>query len=237
MLSWRSPRSLFPMLIPFPLTLQYKHASTMPRGCFSDVPLNALNQRTVHANGATSLHLSSLPRTTRYYRLRGRPNRRENAIKQQYLSPREEKALVRFLLHLSNSNFPVPVKLLRPLARVIRRQRSSLPQSTASEDDIPLPGKNWPQGFYKRHPELRARRRKPIAWSRHDINIRAKVEEWFTLIGRELDQSMILPKNVYNTDETGVMLNDPKSLKVLVGTDDLRTYRGAGVSANFDHCD
>ena len=38
-----------------------------------------------------------------------------------------------------------------------------------------------------------------------------------------------MPENVYNMDETGVMLSMLSSLKVLVGRDDLRTYRGAGV--------
>ena len=36
-------------------------------------------------------------------------------------------------------------------------------------------------------------------------------------------------ENVYNMDETDVMLSMLGSLKVLVGRDDLRTCRGAGV--------
>jgi hypothetical protein len=38
----------------------------------------------------------------------------------------------------------------------------------------------------------------------------------------------VLPENVYNMDETGVMLSKLGSVKVLVGRDDLRDYRGAG---------
>jgi hypothetical protein len=34
---------------------------------------------------------------------------------------------------------------------------------------------------------------------------------------------------VYNIDETGVMLSILSSLKVLIGRDDLRAYRGVGV--------
>jgi hypothetical protein len=40
---------------------------------------------------------------------------------------------------------------------------------------------------------------------------------------------MVLKENVYNMDETGIMLSALGSLKVLVGRDDLRNYRGAGV--------
>ena len=49
------------------------------------------------------------------------------------------------------------------------------------------------------------------------------------MIGRVLQDLAILPENVYNWDETGVMLSMLGSIKVLVGKDDLRDYRGAGV--------
>jgi hypothetical protein len=39
----------------------------------------------------------------------------------------------------------------------------------------------------------------------------------------------ILPENVYNMDETGVMLCMLGSIKLLVGMDCPRDYRGAGV--------
>ena len=80
-----------------------------------------------------TLHLSVLPRTTKWYRVRGRPTRRENATKQQYLSAREEKTLVKFVLHMSNSNYTVPLKFLRSLAREIRRQRAVTSQALPSK--------------------------------------------------------------------------------------------------------
>jgi hypothetical protein len=39
----------------------------------------------------------------------------------------------------------------------------------------------------------------------------------------------VLPENVYNMDETGVMLSMLGSVKVLVSKNDFRDYRGAGV--------
>jgi hypothetical protein len=44
-----------------------------------------------------------------------------------------------------------------------------------------------------------------------------------------LQDPAVLLENVYNMDETGVMLGMLGSVKVLVGKDDLRGYRGAGV--------
>jgi DDE superfamily endonuclease len=41
---------------------------------------------------------------------------------------------------------------------------------------------------------------------------------------------------VYNIDKTSILLSALSSLKVLVGTDDLRTYRGAGVIITAIEC-
>lgn len=52
---------------------------------------------------------------------------------------------------------------------------------------------------------------------------------WFEVIGAVLQDPAILAENVYNMDETGVMLSMPGSVKALVGKDDMRDYRGARV--------
>jgi len=49
------------------------------------------------------------------------------------------------------------------------------------------------------------------------------------VIGKVLQDPVILPENVYNMDETGVMLSMLGSVKVLVSKNDSRNYRGAGV--------
>jgi hypothetical protein len=53
--------------------------------------------------------------------------------------------------------------------------------------------------------------------------------EWFKVIVKVLQDPAILPENVYNMDETGVMLSMLGYVKVLVGRDDVQRYRGAGV--------
>ena len=128
---------------------------------------------------------------------------REKAEGQQYLTPSEEKALASYLLRMSNNGFPIPVKFLRSLALIIACQRSSSLQAPSANKMIRPPGKNWAQGFYKRHPELKSRRVKPLDWNRHDNNIFDKVTLWFDVIEKELHEPAILPQNVYNMDETG----------------------------------
>jgi len=51
----------------------------------------------------------------------------------------------------------------------------------------------------------------------------------FEVIEKVLKASDILLENVYNMDETGVMLCMLNSVKVLVSKDDQQDYRGAGV--------
>ncbi|KAF1927188.1 DDE-domain-containing protein [Didymella exigua CBS 183.55] len=74
-----------------------------------------------------------------------------------------------------------------------------------------------------------ARQRKPIDWNRHDKYIYKKISHWFKVIKEVLEDPAVVPENVYNMDKTGVMLSMLSSVKVLVGKDDERDYRGAGV--------
>ncbi|KAF2192219.1 hypothetical protein K469DRAFT_496882, partial [Zopfia rhizophila CBS 207.26] len=100
----------------------------------------------------------------------------DKARGQQYLTPSEEEALVKYLLRTANSGFPIPIKHLRSLAFVIACQRSSIFQAPAANETIRPLGRNWPQAFYKRHPELKAKRVKALDRSRHDKNIYGKIQ-------------------------------------------------------------
>jgi hypothetical protein len=166
---------------------------------------------------------SDVPLTTLYHRDHGRRSREEHAQSQQYLTPDEETAMVRFLLLMSSLGRPVRIKYIPSLAFSVARERS------ATDTPIKPPGKNWPRAFEKRHPELKARKVRAIDWKRHENNIHGKLVEWFGVIGEVLQEPAILAENVYNMDETGVMLSKLGSVKVFVGKDDLRDYRGTGV--------
>jgi hypothetical protein len=53
--------------------------------------------------------------------------------------------------------------------------------------------------------------------------------KWFEVMGKELQNPALQPENIYNMDETGVMLNMPSSVKVLVGKDDIGNHRASRV--------
>ena len=56
-----------------------------------------------------------------------------------------------------------------------------------------------------------------------------KIAHWFEVIERVVHDPAILAENVYNMDETGVMLSMLSSVKVLIGKDDPRDCKSAGV--------
>jgi len=166
---------------------------------------------------------SGVPLSTLYHRAHGRCSKEQKAESQQYLTASEEKALETFLKLMSDFRNPVRIKFLPSLAFSIARQRST------TNKVIKAPSKNWAQAFQKRHPALKSRRVRAIDWKRHENNIYDKIIHWFEVIGKVLQDPAILPENVYNMDETGVMLCMLGSVKVLISKDDPRDYRGAGV--------
>jgi hypothetical protein len=56
-----------------------------------------------------------------------------------------------------------------------------------------------------------------------------KIVERFKVIRKELYNLIVLRENTYIIDETGIVLNVPGSLKVLVDKDDRQNYRDTRV--------
>lgn len=164
-----------------------------------------------------------VPRSTLHHRARGRRSMQAKAQDQQYLHPWEEEALVKFILQMSNFGYPVRIKFIPSLAYRLTLQRPP------SDRPPKPPHVNWTRAFRKRHPAIQARMVKALDWNRHEKNIYPKSVHWFEVIGPVLQDPAIRPENVYNMDETGVMLSMLGSVKVLVGRDDMRKYRGARV--------
>ena len=163
-----------------------------------------------------------VPRTTLQHRARGRRSLRDKAQSQQYLTVAEEKAVINFLVQQDHLGRPVRIKYVPSIAFGIASQRP------ASRRPRKPPGKNWTQLFRKRHADvLKASKSRALDWKRFDI--RDKVVHWFDVIGEVLQDPAVLPENVWNTDETGVMLSMLNSVKVLVSKDNQHGCRGARV--------
>ena len=161
-----------------------------------------------------------VPRSTLHARAHDRQSMQKKAERQQYLTPSEDKALVDYFLHMANMGYPVRMKHVPDIAFRATQHRS------ASERPPKPPGKNWAKSFEGRHPELQARRVMSMDWKRHDKNIYEKTVHWFEVIEKVLKDPAVRAENVYNFDETGIMLAKLNAVKVLVGKDDPRGYRG-----------
>ena len=111
---------------------------------------------------------------------------------------------------MSERGQPVRIKYIPSLAFSVARQRST-------NRPFKPPGRNWAQAFQKRHPELKARRARALDWNRY--NIYDKIVYRFEMIEKELRN----PENVYNTDETGVMLS--KSLLARMTTEAVEVHQ------------
>jgi predicted Fe-Mo cluster-binding NifX family protein len=166
-------------------------------------------------------HHGGVGHTTLYYRDNGRQSIEKKALGQHYLNPYETKAVVQFLLQMSNLGQPVRIKYIPSIAFLATRHRS------VKDRPRKPPGRNWAKALEKRNPELKARRVKALDWNRHERNIYEKITDWFIKIGPVVEDPIIRPENVWNFDETGVILSKLGSVKVLVGKDDMRDYRGA----------
>ena len=166
---------------------------------------------------------SGVARSTFNARKLGRPSLKEKAQRQQYLTVEEEKALSAFLSLMARLGRPVRVKHIPSLAFSLANRRST------TNKPIKSPHVSWTRAFKRRHPELNAKKVKAIDWKRHENNVYDKIIEWFDVIEKVFKDPAVEKKNVYNMDETGIMLSMLGSIKVLVGKDDVRDYRGAGI--------
>ena len=123
-----------------------------------------------------------------------------------------------FILQMAELGTPVRIKYIPFIAFSSTRHRPVKP-----------PGKNWVKALEKRCPELVARRVKTMDWNRCDKNTYQQIKHWFEVIGKVLEDPAIVRENVYNLDETRVMLSMLGSVKVLIGKANMQAYRGAGV--------
>lgn len=119
----------------------------------------------------------SLPRayTTRWHRDHSGGTRRDEAInlKQQLLSPREEQAIVDFVLRAHRNGFPARVKDLHlyTAVSVSGDVLHNVNVEIRPRKHRRVPAKDWPQAFCKRHPESKVARLRALDWRRHEENI------------------------------------------------------------------
>jgi hypothetical protein len=137
------------------------------------------------------------PRKTLYRYTQGGQTRHQANLHRQALSPNKERALVKWVEHLSCTGHPVHHKFLRELAEEIRKPRVELENCQFS----PL-GKQWVSRFLLRNPSLKFIVAKSIERAHKEVT-EEQLWNWFICFKHIIDQYGILSGNVYNMDETG----------------------------------
>lgn len=177
----------------------------------SQVLAEGLPEGMPHTFTALAAH-GNVAVSTLHHRAQGRRSIEAKAESQRYLTRYEANAVVEFLLQQKAFGQPVRMKYIPSIAFSATRNRP------LADRPLKPPGPNWPKAFERHRPELIVKKNRPQDWSWY--NIYDKVKYWFEVIAKELDNPAILPENVYNMDEIGIMLSMLNSVKVLVGKDD-----------------
>lgn len=202
-----------------------------------------------------------IPYHTRYYWKRGRPSMKEKAQSQQYLDPSEEKALVAFILRMSATKRPSePPKKNWPQA--FRRRHPKL----KSRNNRPMPWERHDNSIHDKvvhwFDVIKEELCRPDVlpentYKMDETGIMLSMLSWIpghvtrrSNPGVTHQSALYTALQIQKVNNTAINsgFNLLGSVKVLVGTDDGRDYRGAGtkrtmltaiecVSANGEYLD
>ena len=93
------------------------------------------------------------------------------------------------------------------------------------------PGRDWLDGFIKRHPSVTPRKTEQLSSARARAQDPEVVRAWFELLDKELTQAGVknFPEQLFNVDESG-FVTDPKSDVVLARKGAKRVNQAIGGS-------
>ena len=139
--------------------------------------------------------LYNVPASTLRRRRAGRPARRDTIPNSRRLTDSEEKALVQYIIELSERAFPPRLRGVEDMANQLLRVRNAPPV-----------GKLWAHNFVKRQPELQTRYTHRYDYQRAKCEDPKVIGEWFALVRNVKAKYGIVDDDIYNFDETGFMM-------------------------------
>jgi len=171
-----------------------------------------------YSGAREAARLTGLSRTTIGERLKGRPTRRKAHEVHQKLAHVEEKELARAVRLATIAGKPLLPEAIREMGEGLmkRRVKGVNENGVVLVEYEPL-GKRWPGRFIKRQKELHTERTKKIEAVRQEVKIE-DLKTWFEELERVVQEYDILPKNIYNMDETGFNIGDYEARNVVVDT-------------------
>jgi hypothetical protein len=149
-----------------------------------------------------------VPRTTIHARRAGRTARRDCEPNSKKLTKAEELVIIQHILELDSRGFSPTLSALRDMANNLLAERG------ASQV-----GKNWPENFVKRTPELKTRFNRKYDRQRALCEDPAIISPWFDLVHNVKVKYGILDADTYNFDETGFQMGVISAEVVITASD------------------
>ena len=80
-------------------------------------------------------------------------------------------------------------------------------------------GKNWPDNFVRRTPELKMRFNRKYDYQRAKCENPKIIERWFELIHNTIEKHGITDDDIYNFDETGLQMGVISTAVIVTGSE------------------
>ena len=137
----------------------------------------------------------NVPPTTIYRRMNGQTAKADSYNARSNLTKIEEEVIVQYILDQDSRGFSPRIVDVGDIANLLLRKRGVRPV-----------GKNWPNRFIARRPELKTRFNRVYDYQRGLCENPAIIEPWFQLVVNMRAKYGILDCDFYNFDETGFMM-------------------------------
>ena len=151
--------------------------------------------------------------STLHNRLKGRQSRRKAHELDQTLGEVEEKKVVKQIEDMDRRGFLLRVDLVRALAQKILENWERDPGAP-----VPTLGKHWITRFLNRHTHLASKFSTQVKKQRIVSSDPKVLKHAFEVLGPLIQDLHIVPRNIYNMDEKGLIMG--KSARVKVSSTD-----------------
>ncbi len=157
-----------------------------------------------------------IPLSTLTDRARGSANRATYNQTRQKLTVGEEETLVAYIRHQTQAGYPLSIEAVQQIANVLLRRRWEAQGANGQPKTV---GQHWIERFYKRHNDIKAVKLRAMDTLRARSSTYNRLLEWFQIAREALSPNDIRAYNIYNMDETGVILGHIRTAKCVVATD------------------
>ncbi|CAH2086648.1 unnamed protein product [Euphydryas editha] len=124
----------------------------------------------------------------------------------------EENELCAYLLEMEERLYGLTVKDLKALVYQLAIKNNKPNPFSAEKKEA---GREWINGFLKRHPELSIRKPENTSAARASAFNKVAVEKFFNFLGNVYDEHQLTPDRIYNCDEMGISVVPKTNSKII----------------------